>query len=128
LCSSTSRDDAGGRFRLWSRRSGVRVPLVTPPLTRQCRAGSLQPARLLRFVCSPLALVGAVVAFISSPLALVGEVVAFISDPLALVGEVVTFISGPLALVGVVLGPVQGRGPLGQPGLGRLQGLLGFPG
>ena len=58
---------------------------------------------------------------VSGPLACVG-------DALALVGEVVAFISSPLALVGVVLGPVQGRGPLGQPGLGRLQGLLGLPG
>jgi hypothetical protein len=28
--SSCSWDDAGGRFRLWSRRAGVRVPSVTP--------------------------------------------------------------------------------------------------
>jgi hypothetical protein len=32
---SFSWDDARGRFGLWSRRSGVRVPSVTPPLTGQ---------------------------------------------------------------------------------------------
>jgi transposase len=33
--SSRSREYASGRFGLWSRRSGVRVPSVTPPLTGQ---------------------------------------------------------------------------------------------
>jgi hypothetical protein len=35
---SSSRDDADGRFRLWSRRSGVRVPSVTPSSEQRFRA------------------------------------------------------------------------------------------
>jgi len=52
---------------------------------------------------------------------LVGDAVPFIGDIVALVG-------GPLSGIGGVLRPIQGRGPSGQPGLGRLQRLLGCPG
>jgi hypothetical protein len=75
-----------------------------------------------------VALVGEVVAFVGSPLPLVGEVVAVISSPLPLVSEVIALVSGPLPLVEIVPAPVQGGGASGQPGLGRLQRLLGRPG
>jgi hypothetical protein len=65
--------------------------------------------------------VGGPVARVSGPLPLIGQVVA-------LVGEVVALVGGPLAFVEDVLGPVQGGGASGQPGLGRLQGLLGLLG
>ena len=65
---------------------------------------------------------------LGGPVAFVGEMVAFVSSPLARVGEVVALVGGPLPGVEVVLDPVQRRGPLGQPGLGRVQRLLGLPG
>ena len=62
------------------------------------------------------------------PVARVGGPLPLIGGPLAIVGEVVALVGGPLPRIEVVLGPVQGGGASGQPGLGRLQRLLGLPG
>jgi hypothetical protein len=42
-------------------------------------------------------------------------------------GGLVALVGGPLTGIQVVLGPVQGGAAAGQPGLGRLQRLLGLP-
>ena len=62
------------------------------------------------------------------PVARVGGPLPFIGGPLAIVGDVVALVGGPLPRIEVVLGPVQGGGASGQPGLGRMERLLGLPG
>jgi hypothetical protein len=73
---------------------------------------------------APTALFG----IVGGPVALVGGPLPLIGGPVAIVGGVVALVGGPLPRVEVVLGPVEGGGATGQPGLGRLQRLLGLPG
>jgi hypothetical protein len=56
---SCSWDDAGGRFGLWSRRSRVQVPSVTPPLTSRFALHPLSRAGGPRAACQCLVTGGA---------------------------------------------------------------------
>jgi hypothetical protein len=85
------------------------------------------PTALLGIAGGPVARVGGPVAGVGDPLPLIGEVIAFVGGPVALIGEVVVLVGGPLPLVEVVPAPVQGGGASSQPGLDRLQRLLGLP-
>jgi len=119
---------------LFRRRRLRRHSKVTrrPQQFGRCLAGpcchSVQPTALVGIADGPVARVGIAVALVGSLLPRVSEVVSLVGGLVALVGAVVALVSGPLAGVGGVLDPVQGHGPLSQPGLGRLQRLLSLPG